>query len=529
MPKKPWVLCRIAALFILSAALATGCRQETSGKSFGFPLLAEPRQLDPQVCTDAASIEIVNALFEGLAALDKNGNALPAAATWSVSEDGLVYTFTLKDNVWSDNSPVTSHDYVYGIQRAVMPSTRSELAKELFSIKNARQINHGSKNISELGVRALDDKRFSVTLTAPDKDFIKKTAFVPFMPCKQSFFESTGGRYGLDTEYILSNGAFYLKSWEHGKSLVLRKHEGYFNSKNIMPASVRYVIGGTDNPVKRLSEELLDAAPIETEQLKAAKDAGLEIVEHRDTIRMLWFNNGVKALSNAKIRCALRDSIEWDVLYSQFDNTIDIPAQGYLAPDTVIGADAYRTPGNILSPKPLGRKALESLTAGLTQAGLNEMPSLTILCADDQYSAKLARYIAQSWQKNLSLYFAIERLSRSELAARVKVGNYQIAIYEFTARSAHAIDALRCFAGDTAGNYSHFDNKAYNELLKSGAASREQCEQSEAMLWKQCPSVPLSFKLRYFGISKDSSGIVIRPFGGGAYGAVYDFSWAGKT
>ncbi len=525
------LLCRITLILLLSAFLIAGCKKETiAGKSFRFPLSSEPRQLDPQVCTDTASAAVVGAIFEALTALDEKGKAIPGAAKWQVSQDGLTYTFTLFDNVWNDNTPVTAHDFEFGIKRAVMPLTKSGLAYRLYNIKNAKQINEGAKDISELGVNALDNKTLKITLNKRDNKFLEKTANAPFMPCQKSFFDSTGGRYGLETEYIMSNGAFYLKSWDHGNYLLLSKHDNYRNAQNILPSTVRYIIGNVDKPVSMLSEGLLDAAPIPADQLEAAEDANLTLVKHQDTIRMVWLNNSIGALSNAKVRCALRDSIEWDALYSQLNEITDKPATGFVPPDSIIQDGKYRTRENSKIQKSSGRQGADTLARGLSEAGIDKMPALTLLCADDDYSTRLTRYIAQSWQKNLSLYFSIEQLSKSELAARVKVGNYEIALFEFTASSANAIDALEYFASNSAGNLARFSNKNYDVRLAttSEKGTRAALEQLESFLYSTCPSIPLSYELRYTGIPEGNSGIIVRPFGGGSYGAIYDFFKAGK-
>lgn len=525
------ILCRIALTILLLAFVIAGCKKETTaGKSFRFPISSEPRQLDPQVCTDTASAAVVGAIFEALTTLDENGKAIPGAAEWQVSQDGLTYTFTLFDNVWSDNTPVTAHDFEFGIKRAVMPLTKSGLAYRLFGIKNAKEINEGTKDISELGVKALDNKTLKITLIKRDNNFPEKTAYAPFIPCQKSFFESTGGRYGLETEYIMSNGAFYLKRWEHGNYLLLNKNENYRNAQNILPSSVRYLIGNVDKPVSLLSEGALDAAPIPSDQLEAAEDANLTLIKHQDTIRMVWLNNRIGALSNAKVRCALRDSIEWDILYSQLNEITDKPAMGFVPPDSIIEDGKYRTRENSKKQKSTGRQAADTLAKGLSEAGVDKMPSFTLLCANDDYSTRLTRYIAQSWQKNLSLYFSIEQLPKSELAARVKVGNYEIALFEFTASGANAIDALECFASNAGGNFARFSNKNYDVRLATARdkGTRAAIEQIESFLLNACPSIPLSYGFRYTGIPQGNSGIFVRPFGGGSYGAIYDFFKAGK-
>ena len=145
-------LCRAGCLVftcLLILPSMAGCRKKTpEGKAFRFLLDSDPRQLDPQVSTDRSSVTMAAALFEGLARLDENGEAEPAAATWTVSEDRRTYTFTLResswsvqpsrsdDNLWKSPTPVTAQDFVFGMQRAVLPETGSALAQELYGIEN---------------------------------------------------------------------------------------------------------------------------------------------------------------------------------------------------------------------------------------------------------------------------------------------------------------------------------------------------------------------------------------------------------
>lgn len=118
-------------------------------------------------------------------------------------------------------------------------------------------------------------------------------------------------------------------------------------------------------------------------------------------------------------------------------------AAGYIPPDAVVsGAERYRIPDNARLPVSRSREALADFTAGLAQAGLPSCPGLTMLCADDEQSIELARYILQSWQKNLSVYFELVPLSPDELASRVGVGNYELALYTLTPSSLTAQGVL---------------------------------------------------------------------------------------
>lgn len=542
------LLAALTAALTLLFPLA-GCRRDSlQGKSFRFPLEAEPRQLDPQVSTDAASVALIAALFEGLTRLDENGNAIPAAATWTVSDDGLEYTFLLKESYWSTlpaaSNPedktiweepvmVTAHDFVFGMQRAVLPETGSSLASELFGIQNARAVNQGELPASDLGVKAVDDRELVITLEEPDPSFPEKLAGTPFMPCNAQFFEYTAGRYGLEKPYVLSNGPFCLETWNHGESLLLSKNENYHSREDVYPAAVRYVIQTGEEAGEALLAGTLDAAVLTPAQLEAAEEQNMQIVTTEDTIEYIWLNNRVTCLSSASVRRALRDALAWDRIGEQLDTAYCSPAQGYIAPAALLtGTEPYRTAQNSRAVATNITRAREELEAGLASLELASMPTLSVLCADDAYSMNLARYIIQSWQSHLSLYFQMEAVSASELRTRIQVGNYQIAIGAQTGQSLYAMEALSSFLSTApSGNYSRYTSESFDKLyneLSVGGYTRADVDRLEQMLVEDCPSIPLDFQKRFFGIPEGTSGIIVRPFGGGAFGATFDFRHAGK-
>ncbi len=539
----------IVATALVSLLPLSGCRRDTPyGKSFRFPLDSEPRQIDPQVSTDASSVALVSALFEGLTRLDENENAVPAAATWTVSDDGLQYTFRLRETYWStlpaaedpeektiweDPIMVTAQDFVFGMQRAVAPDTGSSLASELFGIQNAREVNEGKKPVSDLGVRAVNEQELVITLTEPDPSFPEKLAGTPFMPCNEQFFEYTAGRYGLEQQYVLSNGAFTLETWNHNTSLLLRKNENYHGIDDVYPATVQYVIQEDDEAGQALLDGTLDAAALSPTQLSAAQESNLQIQTMEDTIEYIWLNNSLTCFSSSSVRCALRDALAWDLLAEQMDASYCSPAQGYIAPDALLpGSERYRHAQNSRATVTDAKKARQQLEAGLAELQLDSMPTLSVLCADDAYSMNLARYVIQSWQSNLSLYFQLEAVPADTLLTRIQVGNYQIAIGAQTGRSLYAMGALSSFLSTaTFGNYARYSNSSFDKLyneLSAGAYTRADVDRLESMLVEDCPSIPLDFQKRFFGIPETCSGIVIRPFGGGAFGSEFDFRHAGK-
>jgi len=535
---------RLLSLWLVVCLLCTGltgCGDDGTGKGFRFPIEEEPEGLDPQMATDAPSVTVVAALFEGLTRLDADGAVVPGAADWVVSQDGLTYTFTLRDSKWSalsgadqetpwdEPTPVTAQDFVFGWQRAVDPKTGSPLAAEFDGIKNAKAIRTGKKKLSALGVKATDEKTLVVTLEQPDDDFPARLATTPFMPCNQAFFEYTGGRYGLEEQYVLTNGAFWLAAWNHNESLLTYKHESYHDAAAVAPEAVRFVIG-TKNPVAALKKGDLDAAPLTAAQAEKAGDS-LQTYPLRDSLRSLWFNTASAPFAGVHLRRALRDSIEWSVLESLLSEQggDEARAKGFVPPEAVLsGTELYRTDQNSLTYKTDATAAKTSLKKGLAALDTDKL-RFELLAADDPDSADLARYLVQSWQKNLGVYPTLTLLPEADLNRRVQSGNYQAAIAVHTPAGRTGAENLSCFATDAAGNLANFRNKtvdaAVNKALSGG---RKELQALEQTLWDLCPCVPLGDITRHYAVAAGVERLVPRPFGGGRYSAPLYFREALK-
>jgi oligopeptide transport system substrate-binding protein len=152
---------------------------------------------------------------------NSDGSITPdAAESFTMSDDGLTYTFTLKDNIfWWNNSefeaPLTANDFVFAFMRIFNKSSSSPYMKDFLCIKNANEIYNGNMNFTKIGVKAIDEKTVEFSLDYPYFEFTKLMSKTASFPCNQSFFESTKGRYGLAIETSISNGAFYVADWNY--------------------------------------------------------------------------------------------------------------------------------------------------------------------------------------------------------------------------------------------------------------------------------------------------------------------------
>jgi len=121
----------------------------------------EPETLDPHRYNLRLEETLLTDLFLGLTTFDAEANIVPgAAASWQVSDDGLVWTFELRDGLrWSDGAPLTAHDFVYAFRRLLDPATAASLAYFMYPLANAEAVNTGRAEPAELGARAMVQKR----------------------------------------------------------------------------------------------------------------------------------------------------------------------------------------------------------------------------------------------------------------------------------------------------------------------------------------------------------------------------------
>ena len=189
-----------------------------------------PTNLDPQVASAVSDVIACTNLCGGLVRLDAEGDPQnDLCESWSVSSDGLVYTFRLKEGLTykatrgeATSYAITAEDFVYAFQRIFSPETRSPYAVEFSAIEGGSAALAGLADPSDIGVEAADSLTVVFTLTEPDDNFVHKLALPAPCPVTRSFFLSTGGSYGLTSDTTLSSGSFYLYNWTSG-GLFLRR------------------------------------------------------------------------------------------------------------------------------------------------------------------------------------------------------------------------------------------------------------------------------------------------------------------
>src|SRR5581483_1860460 len=211
---------------------------------------AEPETLDPQKSTGVPEANIQYELFEGLTTYTPDGKIAPGVADkWEVSDDGLTYTFHLRDSKWSNGEPVTAGDFVYTFRRLVDPATASDYSYIINDIAGAQEINdQKEKDLTKLGVHAPDDHTLKITLAHPTPYFLGLLRHSSVLPVNEKSIKAHPDDWTKPGN-LVSNGAYMLTGWTPQASLTMTKNPNYYGADKVKIDKVVYY------PTEDLSEE----------------------------------------------------------------------------------------------------------------------------------------------------------------------------------------------------------------------------------------------------------------------------------
>lgn len=193
----------------------------------------EPQTLDPHKAEGVPSSNILRDLFEGLTATAQDGGVEPAAAqSWTISDDGRVYTFKLRQTArWSNGDPVTAQDFVFGLRRSVAPATGSKYAQTLAPILNAEAIIAGDKPPEALGAQALGPHTLEITLKGPTPYFLGLLTHSTTYPVHRASLERFGDEFAKPGT-LVSNGAYRLVEWVMQSHVRTVRNTHYWDNAN---------------------------------------------------------------------------------------------------------------------------------------------------------------------------------------------------------------------------------------------------------------------------------------------------------
>ena len=450
---------------------------EGSGEDLNVMLETPVESLDPQQATDGTSFEVIADYTDGLMQMDADGQAVNAIAeSVDVSDDGLTYTFHLRaDANWSNGEPVTANDFVFAWQRAVDPEIASEysyMLSDIGQIVNAQEIIDGTKDKSELGVTAVDDKTLEVKLNVPVSYFLSLMYFPTFYPVNQAFYESVGDTFATSPETTLSNGAFVLDDYQPAATAIhLTKNADYYNADSVKLAGLNYqVIQDSQQALMSYQNGDLDTTLVNGEQVDQVKD---DPAFAAIGAGYLWYISPnikeVKELDNLNIRLALtmalnREAITTDVLKDGSAPTFTaVPMDFAAGPD---GSDFSEDQTKFQDVCRYDAAAAADYWAkGLEELGITEL-NLTMIHDADDAPIKVAQVVKEQLETTLpGLTVDLQQMPKKERVERMQEGEFEIALTRWGPDYADPMTYLGMWITNNSNNYGFWSNAEYDSII----------------------------------------------------------------
>ncbi|HSO58901.1 MAG TPA: peptide ABC transporter substrate-binding protein [Paenisporosarcina sp.] len=497
--------------------------------------------MDSSLVTDSVGFDLLNNVAEGLYRLDQENVPVPAMAEAepTISEDGLVYEFKIRDAKWSDGSPVTAGDFEFAWKRAMNPDTASEYGPYMMAgvLKNATEISEGSVDFNELGVKAVDEKTLEVTLEKPVPYFLSLMAFGTYLPLNEAFVTEQGDAYATNSDALISNGPFTLTEWDGtGSSWSLVKNDEYWDAENVKLTQINYdVVKETATAVNLYKTGEVDRTGLSGEfAAQYANDS--ELLKEKDSVVFYFkFNqerNGKPSpLANKNIREAIAKSYNKEDLVNVVLNNGSVAAN-YLVPAEFTfdeNANDFRDINGDMAVYNQ-EEAKAAWEKGLAELGVTEL-SLELLGGDSDLSKKMDEYFKSQMEGTLEGLTL--NLKQVPFAVRLDLDtaqDYDIQSAGWGPDFQDPYTFMNLFVTDGGNNMMSYSNEKYDELIAASAG--ELATDAEAR-WNAMAEAEKILIAEDYGIAPNyqrGTMQLVKPYVQGVvshqFGGDYSYKWA---
>lgn len=491
-----------------------------------------PETLDPALNSAIDGANTIITIFEPLLLIDENNEVIGGQAeSWEASEDGLTWTFTMRDGLkWSDGTDLTAKDFEYSFKRMADPATAAPYAETCLGMIDGFEAAQAG-DTDALNVKASDDgKTLTIVLSYPCSYFDKMAAFASMSPVQQATVEANGDAWCTAAETFVSNGPYMITEWTPSERIVLSKNPNYvggWDSSKIVSDSITVLLledSSAAYAAYNSGEAVLikDVPTDEIPSLTKAEDGGDFYV---DTILGTYYismNLQRDAFQNAKVRKALALAIDRDYVantimqgtYSAASNLVGpgiVDENGYFY-DNANGGSPYIAAdyeANLAEAKKL-----------LEEAGYPNgegYPTIEYSTNDSGYHVPLAEYLQQTWG-DLGITLTINKMEWSSFTPARRAGEYDVArngwVMDYNDPS-NMIELFSTGNGNNDGKYSNADFDAAIEASKVADAAEHfaQLHKAEDVLMEDMGCIPVAYYNDFWLQTSSLKGTWHSPYG----------------
>ncbi|MDG1937796.1 MAG: peptide ABC transporter substrate-binding protein [Pseudomonadales bacterium] len=504
MPNKIISLSFLLALFLSGCDLGpSNVESGTNNQILHLGNGTEPKDLDPHSVTGVPEHNIISALFEGLVTVNPKTLAPEpgTAASWAIDNDGKRYTFSIRDNAqWSNGDPVTADDFVWSWKRMLSPAMASEYAYQLFTVKNAKQFNHGEiKDFNQVGVKALNAKTLQVDLENPTPYFLSLLshystyAVHPPTILKFGAIDEAGTLWTRPGNFV-GNGPFVLDDWRLNYIIRVSKNPRYWDSSNVqLNEIVFYPIDQVQTEERMFKTGALHATssiPVDKIAVYQQKDPEKISIDPYLGTYYYRINVNIKPLDDPKVRRALSMAIDREMLVSSITKGGQLPAYTFTPPNT----QGYYA---ATSPITFDIEAARQL---LTEAGYPNgegFPEIELTYNTSDGHRRIAVAIQQMWKEALNINIRLSNKDWKVYLSRIQSMDYSIARAAWIGDYPDPNTFLDMFITDGGNNQTGWSNAEYDRLIALAASQSNQqqryrtFQQAEALLMAESPIIPV--------------------------------------
>lgn len=419
-----------------SAAGSEAAATASGDQNLNILLSGTVNNLDPNASSWTGEYQIVTQSQASLLRIvtddsDKDTYVEDGCESYEVSDDGLTYTFHLRENYWSDGEKVVAQQYVDAALRALNPDNGYSTT-EFLPIKNAQAYYDGECDASELGVKAVDDNTVEYTLESPNSEFLYYIAYRAGYPCRQDVIDKATSAYGTNVDEMVFNGPFKVTSWVKENSVTLEKNDKYWDAANVKLGTVTMqYVAETSTQATLFDAQQLDVVPYNddygTDWEAQAADGKIDYIDKVGTYSdflVFAIENGGKSglMGNANIRQALSLAVDrqelCDTVWGRYE-----PAYTYVPTAVTCGGETFNTAGEGLVKDLQAKYSTDESLQELFKKGLEELGKDTDLSAvtidfvveaDNVARQTQAEYLAQTWQSKLGIQVNVDVTTDAE-------------------------------------------------------------------------------------------------------------------
>lgn len=470
---------------------ATNAEKEVYLNTF---LGAQPNTLDPSKGTDLYGNTVLLNIVEPLVRYNSQvGRIIPAGASeWTVSPDGLVYTFKIRDMKWADGKKVTSEDYAYGIRRSATPETACPYANFMYPLVNGEAVVKGDKPVGELGVATPDESTLVLSLNVATPYFLDTAMQRTYFPQRKDWVEKHGDSYATSPETSPVCGPFILKDWTINSVLNFVKNKDFWNASNVKLDRIKCaVINDTNAVYSALLAGEIDLAGCNDPQWRAKFDDTTKWnhieIPAADTVYWM-INTSTTYMKSAKIRRAIAASLDREDLIKTCRDGVGLPAYWFSPPAVTCQGLTFNTidTGSL-------RKLMEEVKdpralfeEGLKELGIAKKPEEVVIkwvgSGVDQNSRTESEYIQQTMKEKIGCKFEIYNKDWNEFINIVEQGDYDIASLAWGADFNDPCNFLETCYSKTATYPTGWVNEEFDSLIEKAQKSTEGEERVKLLM-----------------------------------------------